>query len=79
MYKLITEDTIPLIITYKFNLLEELIICSVINIIDNSYIYQYALGVDKNYKVLKCSLYNYAERVLKVHLTEKGKVYNNLV
>lgn len=66
--KLIIEDVVPLMITYRFDLLDKLIICGFINIITGSNIPRYRPQMHRIAGTIENSQYNYGIKILKEHL-----------
>ena len=68
-HKLIIEDEVPLMITYKFDLLGRLIVCSFINIITGEDIPNYRPYLGSTSR-LENSQYRYGIRILDQHILE---------
>ena len=78
LHKLIIEDEVPLMITYKFNMLNELVIHSFINVITRDNIPQYRPQMNGATGTLENSQYNYGIRILNQHLVELDPEYKQV-
>tara|TARA_R110000850_G_scaffold132367_3_gene253415 strand:- start:190 stop:447 length:258 start_codon:yes stop_codon:yes gene_type:complete len=68
IYKLLIEDEIPMMITYKFNLMNELIVCTFINVITGRTIPQLS-----RFKAGINTQYTYGMKILYQHINDLSK------
>jgi hypothetical protein len=68
IHKLLIEDEIPMMITYKFNLMNELVVCEFINVTTGKSIpqlFKFKAGINPQYA--------YGMRVLYQHINDLDK------